>query len=65
MIIKEGIGKKNLEGIQEQEKVEAIPAPEEEIFKIQHLEIKPQTKLMGEEIRITKRNIDIKPLFSV
>jgi hypothetical protein len=32
------------------------------ISKIQHLEIEPQTKLMGEEITIAEDNIDIKPL---
>jgi hypothetical protein len=31
--------------------MEVIPTREEEISKIQHLEIKPQTKLMEEEIR--------------
>jgi hypothetical protein len=41
--------------------VEAIPALEEVISKTQHLEIKPQTKLVREEIR----NIDIKPLVSM
>jgi hypothetical protein len=45
--------------------VEAIPAPEEKISKIQHLEIKPQTKLVGEGIRIAKYNVDIKPLVFV
>jgi hypothetical protein len=33
--------------------MEVIPTPKEEISKIQHLEIKPQTKLMEEEIRTT------------
>jgi hypothetical protein len=33
--------------------VEAIPTLEEEISKIQHLEIKPQTKLVGDDIEIT------------
>jgi hypothetical protein len=42
--------------------VEAIPTPKEEISKIQHLEIEPQTELMGEEIRITEQNVNIKPL---
>jgi hypothetical protein len=45
--------------------LEAIPTPKEEISKIQHLNIKPQTKLMGEEIGIAKQNIDIKPLVFV
>jgi hypothetical protein len=33
--------------------MEAIPTPEEKISKIQHLEIKPQTKLVEEEIGTT------------
>jgi hypothetical protein len=45
--------------------VEAILAPKEKISKIQHLEIEPQTKLVGEEIRTTKKNVDIEPLVSV
>jgi hypothetical protein len=45
--------------------VEAIPVPEKVIFKIQHLEIKPQTKLVGEEIRTAKQNVDIKRLVFV
>jgi len=65
MILKEGIRKKNPKGIQEKKEVEAILALEEELSKIQHLEIKPQTKLMGEEIKIANRNIYIKPLVSV
>jgi hypothetical protein len=40
-------------------KVEAILAPKEEISKIQHLDIKPQIELMGEEIRIVEQNINI------
>jgi hypothetical protein len=31
--------------------VEVLPTLEEEISKIQHLDIEPQTKLMGEEIK--------------
>ncbi len=42
--------------------MEAIPTLEEVISKIQHLEIEPQTELVGEEIATTKQNIDIKPL---
>ncbi len=42
--------------------MEVIPAPNEEISNIQHLNIEPQTELMGEEIRIAKQNVDIKPL---
>ncbi len=42
--------------------MEAIPAPKEAISKIQHLEIKPQTKLVGEEIGTTEQNMDIEPL---
>jgi hypothetical protein len=39
--------------------VEVIQALEETISKIQHLEIEPQTELVGEEIRIAEQNIDI------
>jgi hypothetical protein len=42
--------------------VEAIPTPEEEISKIQHLDIKPQTKLVGEEVRTIEQNVNIEPL---
>jgi hypothetical protein len=42
--------------------VEAIPTQEEKISMIQHLEIEPQTELMGEEIGIVEQNVDIKPL---
>jgi hypothetical protein len=42
--------------------VEAIPTPEEEISKIQHLDIEPQTKLMGEEVEIVEPNVDIEAL---
>jgi hypothetical protein len=45
--------------------VEAIPTSEEEISKTQHLEIEPQTELMGEEIETTKQNVDIEPLVFV
>jgi hypothetical protein len=45
--------------------VEAIPAPKEEISTIQHLEIKPQTELVGEEIGIAKQNVNIEPLVFV
>ncbi len=31
--------------------MEVLPTLEEEISKIQHLDIEPQTKLMGEEIK--------------
>jgi hypothetical protein len=37
--------------------VEASSTSEEEISKIQHLEIKPQMKLVGEEIGITKPKV--------
>ncbi len=57
--------KERKKGILEQEKVEAIPAPEEMISKIQHLEIEPQTKLVGEDIGIAKQNVDIEPFVSV
>jgi hypothetical protein len=42
--------------------VEAIPTLEEEISKIQHLEIEPQIELMGEEIGIVELKVDMKPL---
>jgi hypothetical protein len=45
--------------------VETLPALEEEISKIQHLDIKRQTKLMGEGIKTTEKNINIKPLVFV
>jgi hypothetical protein len=45
--------------------VEAIPTLEKEIFKIQHLEIEPQTKLVGEGIEIVEQNVDIEPLVVV
>ncbi len=45
--------------------MEAILVLEEEISKIQHLEIEPQTKLVGEEIEIVEQNVDIKPLVYV
>ncbi len=45
--------------------MEVIPTPKEEISKIQHLEIKPQIELMGEEIGTTKQHVDVKPLVSM
>ncbi len=45
--------------------MEIISTSEEEISKIQHLEIEPQIELVGEEIVIAKQNIDIKPLVSM
>ncbi len=42
--------------------MEVILALEENISKICHLEIKPQIELVGEEIKIVKQNVDIKPL---
>jgi hypothetical protein len=42
--------------------VEAIPTLKKKISKIQHLEIEPQTELVGEEIRTIKQNIDIKQI---
>jgi hypothetical protein len=36
-----------------------------EISKIQHLDIEPQTKLMGQKIGTTNKNIDIEPLVSM
>ncbi len=44
--------------------MEAILTLKETISKIQHLEIEPQTELMGEEIKIAEQNVDIKPLVS-
>jgi hypothetical protein len=45
--------------------VEVILAPKEEISKIHHLDIEPQTKLTGEEIGIAEQNVDIEPLVSM
>jgi hypothetical protein len=45
--------------------MEAILALEEKISKIQHLTIEPQIELMGEEIKTTEQNINIKPLIFV
>jgi hypothetical protein len=42
--------------------VEALPTPKEEISKIQHLNIKIQTTLVGEEIRTIEKNIDIETI---
>jgi hypothetical protein len=42
--------------------VEFIPTPEEEISKIQHLNIEPQIELVGEEVRTIEQNVDIEPL---
>jgi hypothetical protein len=42
--------------------LETILTPKEEISKIQHLEIKPQIELVGEEIKIVEKNVEIKPL---
>jgi hypothetical protein len=42
--------------------VEVFLAPKEKISKIKHLDIEPQTKLVGEEIGIAKQNVDIEPL---
>jgi hypothetical protein len=40
--------------------VETIPAIEEEVFKIQPLEIEPQIELVEEEVRIIKTKIQVK-----
>jgi hypothetical protein len=45
--------------------VEAILTLEEEISKIQHLIIKPQIELVGEEIKIVDQNVNIKPFISM
>ncbi len=53
-----GQEKKKPQRIQEQEKVEVIPAPKKEVSKIQYLEIELQTKLVGgrkENCRIKSR----------
>jgi hypothetical protein len=42
--------------------VEAIPTLEKKKSKIQHLDIEPQIELVGEEIKTTEQNVDIKPL---
>jgi hypothetical protein len=47
-----GQEEKKSKGIQEQEKVEAIPTLKKKISKIQHLEIEPQTKLMGRRLEL-------------
>ncbi len=62
---KGGQEEKKPKGIHEHEKVEAFPTPEKEISKIQHLDIKPQTKLVGEEIGNVEQKVDIKPLVYV
>ncbi len=45
--------------------MDTLLALEEEISKIQHLDIEPQTKLVGEEIGALEQNINIKPLVFV
>jgi hypothetical protein len=45
--------------------VEGLLALEEEISKIQLLDIEPQTELVGEEIRTIEKNIDIDSLVFV
>jgi len=45
--------------------VEAFPTLEKKISKIQHLDIKPQTELVGEEIGNVEQKVDIKPLVYV
>ncbi len=45
--------------------MEAIPALKEEISKIQHLEIKPQIELVGEDIKNAEQNINTDPLVCV
>ncbi len=45
--------------------MEAIPALEEEMSKIQHVKIEPQIELVGEEIKIAKQNVNIEPLVYV
>ncbi len=57
-----GHEEKEPQRIQEQEKVEVIPILQEKESKIQHLEIEPQTKLVGEDTRITELEVDIEPL---
>ncbi len=60
-----GQKEKELEVVQEQQKVEVFLALVEEISKIQHLDIEPQIELTGEEIGNAKQNIDIGPLVFV
>ncbi len=45
--------------------MEVLSTPKKEIFNIQHLDIEPQTKLMGEKIGITEQNVNIEPLISM
>jgi hypothetical protein len=45
--------------------VEAIPTLEEEVSKIQHLEIEPQIELVGEENKTAEPKVDIEPLVPV
>jgi hypothetical protein len=40
--------------------VEAIPTLEEEISKIQHLDIEPRTELVGEEIKTIEMEIHVR-----
>jgi hypothetical protein len=55
--LEEGVKKKKPQKIQEHEKVEAIPALEEEVSNIQYLEIEPHTELVGEDNKITKPEV--------
>jgi hypothetical protein len=45
--------------------VEAIPTLQEKVFKTQHLEIEPHTKLVGEESKNVESKVDIKPLVPI
>ncbi len=42
--------------------MEVIPTLEEEVSKIQYLEIEPHTESVGEDKKITKQGVDIDPL---
>jgi hypothetical protein len=42
--------------------VETIPTIEEEVSKIQFLEVEPQTKLMEKEVKDVELEMGIKPL---
>ncbi len=57
-----GQEKKEPHIIQAQQQVETIPTIEEEVSKIQFLEVEPQTKLMEKEVKDVELEMGIKPL---
>jgi hypothetical protein len=63
--LEEGVKKKKTRGNSGIGKGGGYSTLEEDISKIQHLEIEPQIELMGEEIRTIEQNIDIEPLVSL